>query len=142
MFWTLSNTFEEMDTLRREMEELFNRSQRVFTASGRNFPLINIYNHPEEVRVVAELPGVQKEDLDISYTKGVLKLSGQRKATELSENTVQIRSERKTGNFEKTVKIPFEIDADKIHAELKNGVLQIGLPKAETVRTRQIEIQA
>jgi HSP20 family protein len=140
MFFTVSNAFEEMNTLRREMEDVFKRSQRVFTTQGRSFPLLNIYNQPEEIRVVAEVPGVAKDDLDISFSNGLLKISGERKVPDLPEKSLQVRSERQTGVFEKTLRIPFEVNADKLHAELHNGVLQIGLPKAESARARQILI--
>lgn len=142
MFWTMPNVFEEMDALRREMQELMRRSQELFTSSGASFPLVNIYHLPEEVRVVAELPGVSKEELDVSYTNGILKIKGERKAPELAENVVQIRSERKMGKFEKSIKIPFEINPENIHAEFQNGLLQISLPKAEVARTRKITINA
>lgn len=142
MFWTMSNAFEEMDALRREMQELVNRSQQVFTSAGRSFPLVNIYHLPEEIRVIAELPGVSKEQLDISYTKGLLKIKGERKMPDLAENVVQIRSERKMGNFEKNIKIPVDINSEEIYAEFRDGLLQIRLPKAEIARTRQITINA
>jgi len=142
MFFTVSNPFEEINAMRREMEDIFKRSQRVFTHQGRNFPLINIYNQPEEIRVVAEVPGVAKEDLQISFSHGELKISGQRKSLDLPEKSLQIRAERQSGNFEKTLRIPFEVNADKLHAELHNGILQIGLPKAESARARQIVINA
>lgn len=142
MFFAVSNPFDEINAMRREMEDIFKRSQRVFTQQGRNFPLINIYNQPEEIRVVAEVPGVAKEDLDISFNQGELKIRGQRKPLELPEKSVQLRAERQTGSFEKTLRIPFDVNPDKLHAELQNGILQIGLPKAESARARQIVINA
>ena len=142
MLWSFSHPFEEMDSLRREMQELMNRSQRVFTASGRSFPLVNLYSTPEDLRVVAEVPGVSKENLDISYSNGLLKIQGERQRPALPERAVSVRSERQLGRFEKTIRLPLEIEADKIHAELHDGLLQISLPKRDSARSRQIKIQA
>lgn len=141
MFWNWTTALEDIDTLRREMDGLLERSQRYFTGSGASFPLVNLYNQENKVLLLAELPGVRKEDLEISYLDGALKLSGERKAPELGDKVVQLREERGYGRFEKVIRIPLEIDGEGIRAELNEGVLQIELPKSEKVKPRQIQIQ-
>lgn len=140
MIWNWTTALEDIDTLRREMDQLFERSQRNFTQTGNHFPLVNLYSHEQKVLVVAELPGVNKEDLSISFSDGVLKLSGERKAPDFGDKVAPLREERVHGRFEKSVRIPIEIDADRIQAQLKDGVLQIELPKPERVQPRQIKI--
>jgi len=141
MFWNWTSAFEDLDSLRREMDSLMERTQRFYTGTGANYPLVNIYNQDDRVVVVAEVPGLRKEDLDISFLDGALKLSGERRAPELGEKVVQLREERGFGRFEKSVRIPLEVDADQIRAQLTDGILQIELPKSERVKPRQIAIQ-
>lgn len=141
MFWNWTTALEDMDTLRREMDYLLDRSQRYFTNTGANFPLINLYNQDNKILVAAEVPGVSKENLEISFVDGALKLSGERKAPDFGDKVAQLREERGYGRFEKTIRIPVEIDAEHIQAQLNDGVLQIELPKPERVKPRQIAIQ-
>lgn len=140
MLWNWNTTFEEMEALRREMNRVFERTQR-YTGSASSFPPVNLYNHEQEVLVVAELPGLKKEELDITYLEGVLTLKGERQVPEMQEQRVQLRAERPLGQFEKTVRIPIDIDVDKITARLEDGILTLTLPKAEQAKTRKIAIQ-
>ncbi|MGV3525672.1 MAG: Hsp20/alpha crystallin family protein [Candidatus Sericytochromatia bacterium] len=142
MFWNLTPVFDEMDTLRREMDALFDRTHRNLTGNtASQFPAINLYQDPEQVHVLAELPGVRKEDLELHFADGTLTLKGQRQPFQTEAPLVQLRNERRLGNFEKSLRIPIEIDADGIQAELKEGLLQVKLPKAARAKTRQIAIQ-
>lgn len=142
MFWNLTPVFDEMDTLRREMDALFDRTHRTLTGSTNSqFPALNLYHDAERVQVVAELPGVRKEELELQFAEGTLTLKGQRQAFQSDDPLVQLRNERRLGHFEKSVRIPIEIDVDGIEAELKDGLLQVQLPKAARAKTRQISIQ-
>jgi len=142
MLWNWTTAFEDMQTLRREMDHLLERSQNYFTGtSTQSFPLLNIYNQEQSVLVVAEVPGLVREDIDISFVDGTLKLSGERKSVELGEKVAALREERGLGKFEKSIKIPVDIDSDRISAKLNDGLLSIELPKPEKVKPRQISIQ-
>ncbi|HEY9840595.1 MAG: Hsp20/alpha crystallin family protein [Candidatus Sericytochromatia bacterium] len=141
MFWNWTTAFEDIESLRREMDQLRERTQRYYTGSTSNYPLVNLYNQEDKVLVVAEVPGVSKQDLEISFLDGALKLSGERKAPELGDKLAQLREERGFGRFEKSIRIPLEVNADEIRAQLNDGVLQIELPKSERVKPRQIAIQ-
>lgn len=140
MLWNWTSAFEDMESLRREMNTLLERSQRYYTGGGSNYPLLNLYNQDERVLVVAEVPGLDKQDLDLQFVDGVLKLSGERKAPELGEKVAQLREERAFGRFSKSIKIPVEIDADQIQARLSDGLLEIELPKPAKIQPRQIAI--
>ena len=141
MLWNWTTAFEDMETLRQEMDHLLERTQRNYLGSSPGYPLLNIYNQDDRLTVVAEVPGVNREDLNIQYLDGVLKLSGERKSPQLGEDkVVHLREERRYGRFEKTVKIPVEVDASQIQARLSDGLLQIELPKPEQVKPRQIAI--
>lgn len=142
MLWNWSNAFEEMTALRREMDEMFNRTHRYFTGSSNRFPAINLYNQDDKILVVAEVPGLKREDLDIQFVDGALTLKGNRPTPQLGEEHIAaLREERKTGSFEKSVRIPIEIDAEQIQAQLTDGILKVELPKAAKAKARQITIQ-
>lgn len=141
MLWNWTTAFEDMQTLRREMDHLLERSQNYFTgASTQNFPLLNIYNQEQSVLIVAEVPGVEREAIDISFTDGVLKLSGERKGSDLGDKVAALREERGLGRFEKSIRIPLEVDAERISARLSDGLLHVELPKPEKIKPRQIAI--
>ena len=140
MIWNWTQAFDEINTLRREMERALDRSQRYVTGSNSSSPALNIYADTEQVLVVVEAPGLEREALDISFTEGTLTLKGERQAPDLGEHVVQLRSERALNAFEKNIRIPVEIDVDKIQAQLTDGVLKIVLPKAEKAKASQISV--
>lgn len=141
MLWNWTTAFEDAEVLRREMETLLDRTQRYFTGNQPNFPLVNIYSQEDKVLVLAELPGVAKEDVELSFMDGALKIKGQRKTPELGDKLVQLREERLTGQFEKTIRLPIDVDLDQMQARFQDGILQIELPKPEKIKPRQIAIQ-
>ena len=143
MFVDLGKTFAEFDVLRREIDSVFNHHGRHFRAEQR-YPLINIYENTEQIEIVAEVPGVVMEDLEITYAEGVIKLAGERKLHSEFDGSSQVtlRQERSGGKFEKQYRIPTKIDGDAISASLKDGVLSVVLPKAEEAKPKKIEIQA
>lgn len=140
MLWNWNTPFAEMENLRRRMDVLFDQTRHYDAGASSHFPPVNIYNHAQAVQVVAELPGVDREQLDISFVDGVLTLKGERRAAfnAAQDQGAYLRQERRMGRFEKTIQIPMEIDADGIQASLKEGVLVLDLPKADRARTRQI----
>lgn len=130
--------WREMNRLRLEMNRLFNE----FTPTTYNFPAMNIWSDAEKAVVTSEIPGVQKNDLHISVIGKSLKVSGSRKPAELKENETCHRQERFQGNFSRTIELPFEVEADKVSAKYKNGVLTITLPRKEEDKPKQIKIEA
>lgn len=142
MFLTFNQAVADIDTLRREIDGIFNRAWGQTQLTSRTFPLINLFDSAEQLTLVAELPGLNKADLDITYAEGVLKLAGQREAKSYGEKSLLVRQERTTGRFEKTFKVPVQIDAEQIQASLQDGLLTVVLPKAEAAKPKQIQVQA
>lgn len=140
MLFTLSHTLEEMDSMRREMDQLLHRTHQHFFSGSPAFPPINLYHAPEQVTVVAELPGLKREDVEMTFTQGVLTLKGQRPEAKYGDKDLVLRQERALGNFEKHVRIPVDINPDAITARLHNGVLTVTLPKSDAARPRQIAV--
>ncbi len=130
------NAFEQM---RRELYGMLDSYDRSFR--NRAVPPLNIWEDSECLYAEAELPGMTLEDLEIYVEGDALTLKGGRKA-ELCDDCTYHRQERPLGSFGRTVRLPVQINADKVEAKLKNGVLTITLPKAEVAKARRIEVIA
>lgn len=100
-------------------------------------PPVEVYETADTVVLVAELPGFQKDEVDISIEHNQLTLSGERKAPEGREYH---RSERWYGRFERSLVLPNSIDPDGIKAQLQNGILTVTLPKRAEAKPRQIPV--
>lgn len=139
MLWGV-DPWRELERMRHELDGLFSGYAR--SQMSASFPLVNVYDEGEELTVSAELPGLTKDQVEITYHDGVLTLSGNRGAPAGTEKMTLVRSERSIGAFEKTVAIPVKIDAERISANFANGILTIRLPKAEEAKPKQIRIEA
>jgi HSP20 family protein len=104
-------------------------------------PAIDVAENENESVIVAELPGVKKEDISISVENGWLTLKGERKATESSEIKRVLHREIAYVPFSRSIKLPHAVNVNNISAELANGILRVSLPKAEEIRARAIEIK-
>ena len=142
---TLSNwtPFDRLATLRDEMDRLFD-----FSFPGRDTgllsgwsPALDVYDDKDAYQVSVELPGMKKEDIDISMHDGVLTVSGERKHERENKEGQTFRSERYFGKFQRSITLPSGVDPSKVSASYKDGVLLIHLPKAEEAKPRQIEVK-
>lgn len=105
-------------------------------------PLVDIFERGSDLVICAEVPGVERENLDVRVEDNVLTLSGERKAEKtLTEDDV-FRLERSYGQFVRSFRLPKVVDAARIKAEYRNGVLEIVIPKVEAAKPRKIEISA
>ncbi len=129
--------WRELEKIRREMDNLFDSNTRNV---DRGYPPVNVYDTGNDVQLQAELSGMTKDDINVSYSDGNLTLSGKRKPPVEDGKYTIIRNERPIGEFEKTIKIPFPIVQNSISADFKNGVLTVTLPKAEEAKPKKIEV--
>jgi len=102
------------------------------------FPAVDIFESEDYLTLIADLPGVDKKGLDVNLEKGILTINGE-VHTENRGN--QILQEFSPANYYRQFKLTEHIDADKSQAELKNGVLTLTIPKAESAKPRKIEIK-
>ncbi len=95
-----------------------------------------------EIRVVAELPGLKAEDIDLSLENNVLTIRGEKREerSESDERNTWHLSERRYGRFSRSFVLPREVEQDRIEARFEDGVLTVTIPKSETARRRRIEI--
>ena len=101
-------------------------------------PAVDIFESDDKITLVADMPGVAKEGLDISLEKGVLTLTGE---VSLGSHGKSLLREFSAANYYRQFRISEHIDADKTSAELKNGVLTLQIPKAESAKPRKIAIK-
>jgi len=139
MLWDF-DVFNEMDRLRREMNNLFSGYGQA--TGSATFPLMNVYDSKENIIVTAELPGFTREQVKITVADGVLTLAGETKPLAKAKGMAVIRQERSEGKFEKTFRIPTKVKQDAIAASFTNGMLTIMLPKAEEAKPKTIAIEA
>jgi HSP20 family protein len=137
----------QLSTLRDEIDRLFEEPLAEFTRSSQQFlggwlPAVDMYEDKDNIFVRAELPGMKKEEINISLHEGVLTLSGERKNEEKYKDAEMYRSERFVGRFQRTVSLPSAVLADKVHATYRDGMLTVTLPKSEEAKPKQIEVKA
>ena len=103
-------------------------------------PLANILETTDAYVLEAELPGMKKEEIDIALQDGVLTVSGERKLEREHQEGETFRSERYFGKFQRSVTLPVAVDAGKVKASYKDGILSIDLPKAEEAKPKHIAV--
>jgi HSP20 family protein len=104
-------------------------------------PTIDVAETPAEWRVRAELPGVAPEDVEVSVTGNVLTIRGEKKCESPGEGESCRRGERRYGKFVRSLEFPADVDAKKVDARAKNGVLVVTLPKAEEARPKTVTVK-
>jgi HSP20 family protein len=107
--------------------------------SGTWVPQVDVAETQEKILVRAEVPGLRQEDIQIEFENGLLTLKGERKL-EKSEGTTWHRVERTYGNFSRSFTLPRTVDAEKIAASYREGILEIEVPKREEAKPKQIRI--
>ena len=121
----------------------FFRPLRTFEPASASalMPAVDISETDEHYVVRAELPGVKKEDISVTVEDGVLRISGKSKSEhEDKDNGRVIRQERYYGEYARSLRLGTEVDEQKVKAHYKDGVLELVLPKAESVKPRRIAV--
>lgn len=103
-------------------------------------PSMNVYEKDDQIVMEAELPGMKKEDINVSVQDNVLTVSGERKEEEEVKETDFYRHERRYGSFSRSISLPSTVDTKKINASYQGGVLKVTMPKAEEAKAKRIEV--
>jgi HSP20 family protein len=146
--WTprtdLWDPFNNLTDIREEMNRLFNNS---FRRIGRGeyetafLPPMDVSEEKEAFLVKADLPGLSKEDVSVSLQENYLTIKGEKKHEMETKDAQYYRQERVHGAFARTIELPATVDAKRIDAQFKNGVLSVRLPKSEEAKPKQIEVK-
>lgn len=139
---------KELEEMRKDMDRLFEeffapvaRRRRWLKPEGVVVPDIEMYDRKNEIVLKAELPGVKKEDIELTITKDSITLKGEVKREEEVKEEDYYACERSYGSFARTIAIPVEVDSEKAKASFKNGVLEIVIPKKEEAKPKEIKIE-
>jgi HSP20 family protein len=136
----MRDPFAALESLQRAMDGVMGSDWFGSRTSGSGaYPLVNVFNDGEDYVVVAELPGVKKEDLDIQVLGDRLRIQG-KKTIAYDENASVHRRERSAGLFDRTLTLPADIDAARVAADYRDGLLTLRLPRAESAKPRTVAI--
>jgi HSP20 family protein len=140
-----------LDALRREIDRTFEefwgdrspRAGRVAFLPGRSarqYPLVNLHEDGGHLYVEALAPGVDPKTLDLSVAQGTLTIKGEKPGLAQVSADAYHRNERAAGRFTRTIELPVGVEAGKVTAEYKNGLLLVTLPKSEAAKPKQIPV--
>jgi HSP20 family protein len=136
-FGRLTNLRDEIDRLFEvPLAELAHNSQLL---SGWT-PALDVYEDKDSIIVKAEVPGMKREDIDVSLHDGSLSISGERRSQQTQEEAEVYRAERFFGRFQRTVTLPTPVAGDKVKAQYKDGILTVTLPKTEEAKPKHIDV--
>jgi HSP20 family protein len=142
-------TESELTEFEREMDRLFDRFYRggpltPFGESWSGFnPSVDVVETDDQIKVSAELPGLEDKDIEVSLDRGVLTITGVKQEEHQEERENYYRSERMYGSFRRAIPLPAEVNDEQAEAVFQNGVLTITLPKAEVVEDqKRISVKA
>lgn len=141
----LLNVEREFNRMFRTFENRFGVSKSEESENGYEnavwMPLTDIYETKNDYTIKADLPGMKKDDVKISFTDGQLSISGERVQEQETKDAKCHRVERTYGKLYRSFNLPKEIKEDKIKAEFKDGQLTITIPKADEVKPKEIDIK-
>ena len=151
------SVWDPLASLRREFDRLFDDFSAVSgqrpgsVVSAEPFwrgefglgqaPAVDIVEHDENYQVTAELPGMDEKDIDVKFVDGVLTIKGEKREESEEKQKDYYRSERRFGAFQRSFRVPDGVEADKIAAHVKDGVLTVLLPKSDDAKKREKKIQ-
>lgn len=141
---------KEFENMRRDMERVFENTLEPFSRRSRwvpkisghgvAVPKVDMYDRKNEIVVKAELPGVKKDDVDVTITTESLTIKGETKREQEVKEDDYYCSECSHGSFLRTIPLPAEVNDAKAKAVFKNGVLEITLPKLEAAKAREVKL--
>jgi HSP20 family protein len=142
---TLADPFPEFETLQDEINRLFDttrwpESRGLYDRAYS--PPVDVMETADAYGVVCDLPGMDIKDIDLSVAENVLTLKGEKRRQEKKPEASVYMEELASGRFQRTLSFPLAVDADKVEAVLKDGVLTVTLPKKEEVKPKQVTVKA
>jgi HSP20 family protein len=132
--FTILNPFREFQDLDQDMG-------RILTRGRHAYPPVNVYATGDDVLVTSEVPGIEASLIDLTVAGDMLTLKAEKKPVDLKEGEKWHRNERAYGSFNRTVKLPYNVDSSKIEALYDKGILKLTLPRAESDKPRKINVR-
>ncbi len=129
----------EMENMERDLNGLLFSGLRRFRAD--KFPPVNVFTSENDVLITSEIPGVSLEEIDLTVTGDTLTIKGKQQKQGLIEGQTWHRRERRSGDFYRSIQLPFNVDNAKVEAEYTKGILKITLPRAEADKPKKISVK-
>lgn len=136
---SFTDLLRQLDELRREVDHALLGDGR---HTGSGFPAVNIFTTDDSVMVTAIIPGVDPASLDIQAYRDTLTIKGERQADNADQGQEWHRRERSAGRFARTLRLPYHIDSESVHAKAKDGVLAVVVNRPEQDKPRRITVDA
>ena len=133
---TVWDPFKEMANLQRAFSPL-----KYVGRSRPAYPPVEVVDHGDSVVVVAELPGLNKDEVELTVLGDALTIAGEKKLPTEEEGVTYMRHERPHGKFRRLIEMPYSVDKENISASYKDGILTVTLPKAEEVKPKQVIVE-
>jgi HSP20 family protein len=141
MITMFADPFDALFNLQRALDaHLASEWLRDATTSRGPFPPINVFQQGDNILAIIELPGIEKDKLQIEAKEDTVRILGT-KVTDYEDSASLHRRERNFGQFDRTISIPIKLDPDGIKADYRDGVLALFLPRAESDKPRSIKIK-
>ncbi len=147
MMWTwadrpYSTLWEELESLQREMDRLFEPFSRGRQHPAAEFPAVNIWTGDDTALLTAEIPGVDPASIEVTVKDDTVTIRGERRPEEPGKGETLLRQERGWGSFVRSFALPFHVDPETVTAQYRYGILQITLPRHEADKPRRIKVNA
>jgi HSP20 family protein len=146
-FSSALDPFRDLSDIQSEMNRLFDgffgRPSQVGQVGGMErvwAPAVDMYETKDELVITAELPGLTEKDIQLSITRDMLTIRGERRWDQEVKQDNYYRGERWFGKFERALPLPIPVQAEKVKASYRDGVLTVTLPKAEEIKPKEIKI--
>ena len=143
--WTFpANVFAEFDRLQRDLDDVFGSygaPSSIRSVAPGTFPAVNIGNTANSVEIYAFAPGLDASKIDVTVDRGVLSISGERNATRPEGNARAYTQERFSGSFRRAINLPEDVDATKVQANYRDGVLRISIARQAEATPKRITVQ-
>lgn len=136
----------EVENLQDEMNRFFDLSLGRWPARSSGLmegvwsPSVDVFESKDDIMVKADIPGMKKQDIDISVHRDILTIKGEKKEEKEIKEGGNVKTERFSGSFNRVLSLPSEVDAAKVKASYKDGVLEVILPRKEESKPRQIKV--
>jgi HSP20 family protein len=141
------DVFGDLDKFHTEVDRFFNLPLTKWADTdsglleGAWSPAVDIYDSKDSLLVRADMPGMKKDGIEVSVHKDTLLIKGEKKQEQEEKGKDFVRMERFYGSFNRAIRLPSDVDADKVQANYKDGVLELTLPKKEEAKPKQLKIE-
>ena len=137
-------SFGRLSSLRDELDRLFETPLSELARASHLMsgwaPALDVYEDKENFVVKAELPGMKREEIEVTFQEGTLSISGERKSETKHKDAEVHRTERFFGRFQRALTLPAAVAPDKVKADYKDGILTVTLPKTEEAKPKRIDV--